>query len=621
MSWRRFLCLLPLLGSPGLFAQADWPYAGNDPGGMKYSALKQITPANVTKLVRAWTYDSGDTARGFRPWEVTPLVINNVMYFSTMGSKVVALNPETGKEIWKFDVKSVTENGRVSMRGVSYWGGDAQNGPRIVVGTSDGLLMQLDAKNGQLVTSYGKNGVVDLKVGITEKFGTQSYDIAAAPGIYKNLAILAPSTGEQGRYGIPGDPRAFDLHTGEEVWRFHSVPQPGDPNFGTWGLDGWQDRKGPGIWTSVMVDPLNGLVFIPFGNPTDQNYGGSRPGNNLYSSSLVALDANTGKLKWYFQAAHHDIFDWDLSAPPTLIEVTRDGKKIPAIAQLTKKGLLFILNRLTGEAIYGVEERPVFPTDAPGDTASPTQPYPLKPPPVARLSMTREEVNKTSPESEKTCKAQYDKVVQAGPDTPYLMVPSLVFPSSEGGGSWGNPAFDPTTGLIFGNTRSVGTVGQLQPMVSSGILPSYAKRKIPFEDKDGYPCSAPPWGELFAVNANTGDIVWRVPLGEYKQLTERGVPITGTPNAGAPIVTASGLVFIGATVDRKFRAFDAKTGKELWSAELETSAMSTPLTYQGRNGKQYVAIVAGGGGMGMAMFVKPPAPDPGKNLIVAYALP
>jgi quinoprotein glucose dehydrogenase len=604
------------------WGQANWPNPGNDPGGTKYSTLKQITPTNVSGLKRAWTYDTGDIWGGFRPWEITPIVIDGVMYFNTTGGNIVALDADKGTEIWKFELKPVT-SGRFSTRGIAYWPGSSSAGPRIVATTTTGMMLELDPKTGQLIRSFGKDGLLNLKTGITEKFGANTgYDIEAAPAIYRNLAIFAPSSGEQGRYGIPGDPRAIDLYTGEEAWRFHSVPQPGDPNFGTWGPDGWQDRKGHGIWTSITIDQQNGLAFVPFGNATDQNYGGSRPGTNLYSCSIVALDANTGKLKWHFQITHHDIFDWDLSAPPTLIDVVKDGKTRPAVAQLVKKGLLFILDRFTGEPIYGVEERPVFATDAPGDKAWPTQPFPIKPGPVARISMTREEVNKTSPDSEKSCKAQYDNAVQAGPDTPYLWsVPSLVFPSSEGGGSWGSPAFEPTLGYIIGNTRSVGTMGKLEPMMSSGILPSYSKRKIPFDDPAGYPCSAPPWGELFAVNANTGEIAWRVPLGEYQELTSKGVPKTGTPNAGAPIVTATGLVFIGATADSMFRAFAAKTGKELWATRLENSAMSVPLTYEGKSGKQYVAITSGGGVTGMAMFVKPPVPAGGHNIVVAYALP
>lgn len=602
---------------PLLFGQAaDWPNIGGDPGSTRYSQLKQITPANVGKLVRAWTYNTGDPAGGFRGTEVTPIVVAGLMYIWTPGAKIVALNAATGIEVWKYDLKAVTPIGRGAKYGVSYWPGDGRTAPRVVVATTDGLLIQLDAKTGELYKAVGDNGIIDLKKGMVEKFGSGGYTPGSTPAIYKNLAIISPTTGEQGRYGIAGDPRAFDLQTGKEVWRFHTVPQPGEPEFSSWGPDGWQDRRGPGSWVPMTVDNANGLVFVALGNATDQNYGGSRPGANLYATSLVALDAATGKLKWYYQTTHHDIYDWDVNAPPTLVDVTKDGKKIPAVAQSTKVGYMFILDRLTGKAIFGDEERPIPNTDAPGDKAWPTQPFPLKPEPISRVSMTREEVSKISPETEKTCKEQYDHLVQMGPYTPYGMTPSLVFPSSEGGGSWSGASFDPGLGYIFVNTRSVGTLAKLGSTMSSGVLPSYAKRKIPFEDQNGYPCSAPPWGELMAVSAATGDIVWRVPLGEYKELTAKGVPKTGTPNAGGPVITAGGVLFIGATADLMFRAFDPKTGKELWSTQLENSAVNSPLTYE-VGGKQYVSVWAGGG---LGDF-KTSAPGQKTNLIVAYALP
>jgi glucose dehydrogenase len=611
------LSLLTVLTASGLAAQsADWPVIGGDLGSTRYSGMTQITPANVGKLTRAWTYNTGDPGGGFRGIEATPIVVGGVMYFSTPGRAVVALNAATGAEIWKYDLKEVTETGRGAKYGVSFWQGDGRAAPRIVVATTDGLLIQLDAKSGRLYKDVGKEGVIDLKVGMVEKFGSGGYTPGATPAIYKNLAIISPTTGEQGRYGIAGDPRAFDLQTGKEVWRFHTVPQPGEPYFSSWGPDGWQDRRGPGSWVPMTVDNANGMVFVALGNATDQNFGGSRPGANLYATSLIALDAATGKLKWYYQTTHHDIYDWDVNAPPTLIDVTKDGKKVPAIAQSTKQGLLFILERMTGKAMFGDEERPIPNTDAPGDKAWPTQPFPVRPEPISRVSMTREEVSKISPETEKTCKEQYDRLVQMGPYTPYGMTPSLVFPSSEGGGSWSGASFDPGLGLIIVNTRSVGTLAKLNPSMSSGVLPSYAKRKIPFEDQNGYPCSAPPWGELMAVSATSGDIVWRVPLGEYKDLTAKGVPKTGTPNAGGPVITAGGVLFIGATADLMFRAFDPKTGKELWSTQLENSAVNSPLTYEA-GGKQYVSVWAGGG---LGDF-KTSAKGQGTNLIVAYALP
>ncbi len=367
------------------------------------------------------------------------------------------------------------------------------------------------------------------------------------------------------------------------------------------------------------MDTQRGIVFCPVGNPTDQAYGGTRHGLNLYSSSIVALDAETGKLKWYFQTTHHDIFDFDVNSSPTLVTVKKDGADIPAVAQMTKQGLLFILDRTTGKPIFGVEEKPVPASHVPGEQAWPTQPFPVKPPPLARMGMTREEVSKISPETQKTCEAQFDNLVQEGPFTPYGIVPTLVFPSSEGGGNWGGASFDPNMGYIIVNTRSLGTNAHEVPTDSQGIK-SYSKVKAPFEDQDGLPCSAPPWGELIAVNANTGDIVWRVPLGEYADLKAKGVPITGTANAGAPIITASGLIFIGSTTDYHFRAFDEKTGKELWSVQLENSAIATPLTYQAANGKQYVATAEGGAGH-LAQFLRPRQTDPARDLVVAYTLP
>ena len=595
----------------------DWPNLGGDDGGTKFSPLTQITPQNVAGLKKAWTWDTGDPSVGFRGWEITPIVVDNVMYLSTTGKKVVALNAESGAPIWSVNLAALGVKGTGAKYGVSYWPGDGRAAPRIVVATTDGFLLQFDAKTGKLFTGIGNKGLIDLKVGVMEKFGG-TYTPGSTPAIYKNLAILSPTSGEQGRYGVPGDPRAFDLTTGKEVWRFHTVPRPGDDNFGTWGENGWQDRRGPGSWVPITVDKERGIAYVALGNATDQNYGGSRPGSNLYATSVIALDARTGKLKWYFQITHHDIFDWDVNAAPTLIDVHKDGRTIPAIAQSTKVGYLWILDRVTGDPVFGSEERPALASDAPGEVASPTQPFPLKPEAISRVAMTRKEVSRIAPETVKSCQAQYDKAVQAGPNTPYGMTPSLVFPSSEGGGSWGGASYDPSLGYIFVNTRSLGTLAVLQPTKSSNILESYAKRKIPFDDPDGYPCSAAPWGELMAINANTGETVWREPLGEYKELTARGVPKTGVPNAGGTIVTAGGVVFVGATADAMFRAFDAKTGRELWSTQLPANAINTPMTYRGENGKQYVAIVTTNG---LNEFNKPRLPERGTNQLHVFALP
>ena len=567
----------------GVFAQsaADWPNTAGDPGAMKYSPVADITPANVSALKEAWSY---------RPGGPSPIVIDNTMYFAA-GPNVVALNADAGTEKWKFALRQAAQ-GTAIRRGMTYWPGDAVHAPRVLVTIGSGTLVQLDAKTGQLVPNVG---TIDLVNGIMDPIpGGEAYTVASPVAVYKNLVIVPGRTGEHNRWGIPGDLRAFDLLTGRQVWRFHTVPHPGDPNFGTWGLNGWQDRKGPGSWQPLTVDAEHGLVFVALGNAVDQNYGNSRPGSNLYSASVVALDGATGQYKWHFQTAHHDIYDGDLNAPPMFVEVDRNGQRIPAIVQGTKTGLLFFLNRLTGEPIFGVEERPVPPTDALGDATWPTQPFPIKPEPITRLSMTRAEISKISPEAEKYCTEIYDQAVQMGPYTPYGMVPSIVFPSSTGGGSNNGGAFDPGRGMVFATARNVATVGQLSAMLSSDVLPSFGKTKMPFEyylDKNGYPCNAPPWAELFGINANTGDIVWRVPLGEYKELAAKGIPRTGTAtNTGAPLATAGGLVFIGGTSDGQFRAFDAMTGKEVWSTSPGFNVAGYAISYKGANGKQFIVI-------------------------------
>jgi glucose dehydrogenase len=599
--------------------EGDWTTVGGDAGQSKYSPLKQIRADNVSTLVKAWSFNGGGR-------EITPIVIGGVMYYPS-GAKIIALDAATGQPIWQTDMSTLAAStpevatnaarppglsvgrgfgpasnepskflrlGTPAKYGVSYWAGEAGEAPRIVVATTGGYLFQLDAKTGALYTKFGKSGVLDLRLNLMEKLSYSDYTPGSLPTLYKDLAIVAPRTGEQGRYGPPGDPRAFDLNTGEEVWRFHTVPHPGESNFGTWGENGWQDRRGPGSWVPMTVDYSSGTVFMATGNATDQDYGASRPGDNLYATCIIAINADTGKLKWYFQTTHHDIFDWDLNSPPVLADVaTADGKKVPAVIQNTKQGFLFVLDRATGKPLLPVEEKPVPPSDTPGEFASPTQPIPLKPGPIARVSLSRDEVANLSPQSHQFCLNIYDKVLQAGPYTPYSMVPSLVFPSSTGGGTFAGATYDPNLNYIFVNDKDLGTIAMLTPQLSSNKFQSLAKSKIPFVDQDGYPCSAPPWGELVAVNAATGDIVWRKPLGELKELTAKGIPITGTNNSGGSVATAGGVLFIGASEDKTFHAFESKTGKQLWSAALNSDGQATPVTYLAKDGKQYVSIVTG----------------------------
>jgi len=594
-----------------LFAQdaSEWPAYGRDPGGTKYSPLDQINTRNVSALVRVWSYHTGE--RG--TWENTPIVVGGVMYFATQKNRVVALEPETGKELWTYDPKST---GVSEHRGVSYWPGGSGTKPRIILAT-EARLIALDAKSGKPAVDFGDNGEVNLRTGVADDYPKAHYAITSPPAIYKGLIILGPSVQEGPSKGPSGDPRAFDARTGKLVWRFHAVPRPGEPGNETWGPDGWKDRAGPSSWGAMTIDTERGLVFIPMGNPADSFYGGDRKGMNLYANSVVALDAPTGKLRWYFQTVHHDLFDFDMAAPPSLIEATVNGRRVPAVAEFSKNGLLFVLDRLTGKPVWGVEERPVPPSDVPGEQAWPTQPFPIKPPPLTRLSMTKEELSNISPEAHAYCLEQFEKLTAPGPYPPFsVKEPRLVFPSSMGGADWAGLSYDPKLGYIFANASNIGQTGQMVANPPGSPVPfrnqgAYTR----FMDKDGYPCNQPPWGELSAVDTHTGDVAWRIPLGSFDELEAKGLKNTGAINLGGSIATAGGVLFIAATADGKFRAFESRTGKELWVTKLDSVGNATPITYRGSNGKQYVAIVAGGPGHLRG------SPIPPSDVVIAFALP
>ena len=608
----RFALFFLALSSILLRAQdaSDWPMYGRDAGGTKYSPLDQINTKNVTTLKRVWSYHTGEAGP---TWENTPIVVGGVMYFATQKNRVIALEPETGKELWNFDPKSKRPS---EHRGVSYWPGDSKTAPRIILAT-EARLIALDAKTGKPALDFGDNGEVNLRTGVADNYPTAHYAITSPPAIYKGLIILGPSTQETPSKGPSGDPRAFDAKTGKQVWRFHSVPQPGEPGSETWGPGGWKDRSGPSSWGAMTIDSQRGLVFIPLGNPADSFYGGDRPGNNLYANSIVALDAATGKLRWYFQTVHHDLFDFDMAAPPSLVEATMNGKRIPAVAEFSKSGILYVLDRLTGKPVWGVEERPVPQSDVPGEQTSPTQPFPVKPPPLTRLSMTRDEVTNISQEAHAYCLEKFDNLKNLGPFTPFSVNEMrLTFPSTMGGADWAGVAFDPKLGYIFANASSLGQTGKMVASPPGSPMPfrnqgGYAR----FVDKDGYPCNQPPWGELSAVDTHTGDVVWRIPLGSYDELEAKGLKNTGAINLGGAIATGGGLVFIAATADGKFRAFESRTGKELWVTKLDSVGNATPITYRGHDGKQYVVIVAGGPGHIRGTIIQP------SDVVTAFALP
>jgi glucose dehydrogenase len=587
---------------PVLFAQSaktppgDWPMFNRDLASTRYSPLTQITPANVAKLTQVWTYRLQPsnfrfaTAGGAA--EVVPIVINGVMYISTQ-TRVAALNPENGTELWSYEVAG----GQASPRGVAYWPGDRQNPARILF-TAGRNLIALNAANGKLDPGFGKEGILDMVV---------PYN--GVPTIFKNLVLVGASTGER-ENGPPGNSRAFDARTGVKLWEFQSIPGPGQVGHDSWLNDSWKDRSGANIWGWYMTaDEERGILYMPFGAAAANYYGGDRPGANLFGNSVVAVDANTGKYKWHFQVVHHDLWDYDLPPAPGLVDIVKDGKKIPALAAMGKSGWMFILDRVTGKPVFGVEERPVPKGDVPGEWYSPTQPFPLKPPALARTSLSREDIvtaDDTTPEHAKACLDLWEKNLfyNNGPFTPWLFhedgAPPRVtisFPGATGGASWGGMASDPKSGYIFVQTKDSPLTGWIEKKKEGT---RYENANLPYDRVNGtvgafsvsnLPCYKPPWSRIIAVNANTGDIAWQTTLGTNQSLPEGKRNVGGSGSAG-PMVTASGLVFIGAASDNRFRAFDSKTGKELWAGQLDRQGNAVPMTYQGKNGKQYVAVTA-----------------------------
>ncbi len=672
-----------------------WEHYQGDPYRSQYSALDQINTSNVRNLDVAWVYHSGgaDTANNRSQIQCNPIIVDDVLYATSPQIHLFALNAATGEEIWRFNPFKAGE-GPTHLgvnRGVMYW---EDGTARRILFTAGDRMYSIDAETGRPDPAFGEVGSVDLREGLGP--GVEDLFINSnSPGaIYKDIVIIGSRVSELSD-AAPGHVRAFNVRTGDLEWVFHTIPQPGEYGYETWPDDAWTYMGGANAWAGMSLDPERGIVYIPTGSPAFDFYGGNRVGMNLFGNSLLALDAETGERIWHFQLVHHDLWDRDPPAPPNLMAVVHEGRRIDAAAQITKSGHVFLFDRATGEPLFPVVEQPVSPSTLIGEEAWPTQPFPLKPEPFARQFMSANDLNHLSDDYDELL-ARFMSLRSGGQYEPPSMEGTIMFPGFDGGGEWGGAAHDPNTGILYVNSNEMPWVltmveldgsetltgrrggAQLYTMSCAschgldlrgddagiypslvgidermardsvrqviekgrGIMPSFGhipdnevnsivaflfgeevfgsdaapvdvradegEESIPvqyahtgyhrFVDSKGYPAVKPPWGTLNAIDMNAGKIVWKVPLGEDPELTARGVPQTGLENYGGPVVTAGGLIFIGATRDEMFRALDAKTGEVLWETKLPAGGYATPATYE-VNGKQYVVIAAGGGKM------------------------
>ncbi len=661
-------------------AAGDWRTTGGAPGNTRYSPLDQINRGNVAQLKVAWTYHTGDLPPEHSEIQATPIVVHGVLYTTTPKLGVVALRADKGTLLWRFDPFPNRPAQPHVNRGVVYWA----EGRRIFFAV-ERRLYALDARTGKPIPSFGDSGWVDLGAGLGRDVGG-TYLVSTSPGVaYKDVLVWGTRVGED-EGSAPGHLRAYDARTGKIRWTFHTIPWPGDSGYDTWPPDAFQKAGGANSWAGMTVDTGRGVVYIPTGSATPDFYGGERIGANLFANSLLALDARTGKRIWHFQTVHHDLWDRDLPAAPNLVTVTSGATRVDAVAQITKSGFVFLFDRASGRPLFPVAERPVPASDLPGERAWPTQPFPGKPAPFARQTISEADVTPSE-------RRRFRTLRRGSLFTPPSRVGSIVLPGFDGGGEWGGAAVDPETGVLYVNASDVPWIAAMRPAAKippatavprtgagvyaaacaschgadrrgkdrapsllgadtrltveqfaqllewgRGFMPSFARLpaadkcaltayvlgktcradergessrlvvpepQAPYEfagyekwrDSAGFPAIKPPWGTLSAIDLNTGEYVWRIPLGEHPALAGKGGPVTGTEQYGGAIVTAGGLVFIAATMDARFRAFDKATGRLLWETTLPAAGYATPSTFT-VGGKQYVVIAAGGGKLG-----------------------
>ena len=687
---------------PAAREDVDWRVTGGEPGQTRYSPLDQITRANVKSLRVAWVYHAGDASPENRSEiQATPIVVHGVLYSTSPSLVLFALRASTGQPLWRFDPFAGQSRRESHVnRGVSYWeSGD----DRRLFYTAGRRIWCVNATTGRPCAAFGENGSIDLASGI-DRDVSRTQLVATSPGVIYNDLLIQGSRVSEGEGAAPGDVRAFDVRTGKMRWVFHTIPRAGEPGAETWTDAARPTAGGANSWPGMSVDPVRGMVFVPTGSASPDFYGGERIGQNLYANSLIALDASTGRRLWHFQTVHHDIWDRDLPAVPNLVTVTRDGRSVDAVAQITKSGFVFLFDRASGRPLFPVEERPTPKSDLAGEQSWPTQPVPTKPAPFARQRMTEADVTDLTPAAHDSALARFRRLRHDELFTPPSREGTVVLPGFDGGGEWGGAAFDRSSGVLYVNASDVPWIAALRERVTSkpssapqtggqlylancaschrtdrqgdgartpslvgvttrrtpaeikqiiergkGFMPAFAtltdaqKNAViayldgrvvvappapapspsrsddpsaapsaapgaapsrfqflgyeRWRDAEGYPAIKPPWGTLSAIDLNTGEYRWRITLGEHAALHARGIKPTGTEMYGGPIVTAGGLVFVAATMDAKFRAFDKSTGALLWETQLPAAGYATPSTFRA-NGKQYVVIAAGGGKLG-----------------------
>ena len=621
----------------------EWPTVGGDPGGMRYSALADINRDNVHRLKVVWTYRHGDYRSGWpegefkgTAFEATPILVEGLLIFSTPFNRVIALDPETGKERWVFDPR-IDRNRRYAnkfvSRGVAYWRDASTTGhcsSRIFLGTLDARLISLDARTGKPCVEFGTNGTVNLLDGIEPLVDAWEFNVTSPPTVVGDRVIVGSAIADLvRRIHPPGPVRAYDVRTGNRMWRFNTIPQEGEFGLNTWHNDSWRRTGGASVWSTMTADVERGLVYLPVKPAGPDHYGGDRPGENLFSDSLVALDASTGARKWHFQTVHHDLWDYDLAAPPILVRIHPQGRDIDAVVQLTKAGLVFVFDRETGSPVFPIEERPV-PRESglQGEWLSPTQPFPVKPAPLVPQRFAETDLWEQHPHLER-CRTRLRTLRNEGIYTPPSETGSILFPGALGGANWSGGAFDPQSGYLYVPTNNLALTLRLKKLpeenydhtdaiiLRSGLRALYwlwrgtgtglrfhvIEREIFAEG--GIPCNRPPWGALTAVDLNRGEIVWQIPIGK----TEHSAP--ESMNLGSALVTAGGLVFHAGGAEAKLRAHDAATGRVLATLDLPAGLHAGPMTYRMRpDGRQFL-VVAPGGYVGLSKL---------GDYIIAYAL-